>query len=132
GTRQELFHFFEKFQARHVGHHHVGENHVGGLLFEQGEGSFATGRLQTHKSQGLTHGDAQAANALLVIDNQQPDPKVFTHSAFPMVFSTTEMNCCTRKGFSTQGAPVRRSVSTVCSLAMSPVMNTSLEASSGR
>ncbi len=48
------------------------------------------------------------ADALLIIHNQEADSQVFVHSAFPMVFSTTEINCCTRKGFSTHGAPVSR------------------------
>src|SRR5205807_6867512 len=117
GTGQPLPYLFQARRTRHGGHDHVGENHMRGLLLGQGDGGFATGRLQAYEPQSFSYGDAQAANALFVIDNQQANAKVFTHSTFPMVFSTTEMNCCTRKGFSTQGAPVRRSVSTVCSLA---------------
>src|SRR5580704_15053613 len=132
GAGQHLFHFFEELDARHVGHHHVGQDYVRGLFLEQGEGGFATGGFEADETKSLPYGYAQAADALFVVDYQQSDAKVFTHSAFPMVFSTTEMNCCTRNGFSTQGAPVRRRVSTVCSLATSPVMNTSRSVSSGR
>src|SRR5882724_1200566 len=132
GAGQHLLHLLEELEARHVRHHHVSEDHVSRLLLQDGEGGFPAGRLKTHKAQSLSYGDAQTANALFVIDNQQTDTKVFTHSAFPMVFSTTEINCATRKGFSTQGAPVWRSVLTVFSLAMSPVINTSRDVRSGR
>src|SRR5207253_6766231 len=66
------------------------------------------------------------------IYDQKADFQIITHCGFPNVFSTTEINCWTRKGFSTQGAPVWRRVSTVSSLATSPVINTIRETSSGR
>ena len=51
----------------------------------------------------------------LVVNDQEPNAKIiFTdrtgHCAFPIVLETTSINCCTRKGFSTQGAPVLASV----------------------
>ena len=44
---------------------------------------------------------------------EQTNAKIFftsgvIHSAFPKVFETTSISCWTRKGFSTQGAPVSR------------------------
>ena len=142
GARQKFLHLLQKFQARHVRHDHIGKNHVHRLLFEQGQGRLATIGFQTDEPQRFTHGDAELADALLIVDDEQTDAKVVLtqrqlaqsvgHCAFPMVLATTSMNCCTRKGFSTQGAPVSRRVATVSSLAMSPVMKTSLNARSGR
>src|SRR5713226_2654816 len=104
-----------------------------GLFLEQSEGSIATLGFEAGKAERLADGHAKAADGLLVIDNQQTDTEVMSHeAALPMVCSTTEMNSWTRNGFSTQGAPVRRRVAAVSSLAISPVMNTSREASSGR
>ena len=107
---QKFFHFLQEFQARHVRHDHVAENHVYGLLFEQREGGIATIGFQANEAQGLTHGDAQLANGLLVIDDQQANAKIFFrhgkfakcggHRAFPIVFSTAEIRSCTRNGFS--------------------------------
>jgi hypothetical protein len=95
------------------------------------------------KAERFADRDAEAADGLLVIDDQQSDAKVVLreilrsgilrhHAALPMVCSTTVMKSCTRNGFSTQGAPVRRSVAAVSSLAMSPVIKTRRVASSGR
>src|SRR5579883_889609 len=132
GAREHLLDLLQELQARHLRHDQVGQDHVGRLFLEPGQSGLAAGGFQAYKAQGLPHGDAQAADALLVVNNQQADAKVFAHSVFFNDTATTEMNCCTRKGFSTQGAPVRRRVSTVCSLAMSPVMNTRRAASCGR
>src|SRR5437667_1948704 len=114
-------------------HNHVGEDHMCGLLLQHGKRGLASIGFQACETQRLAYGCAEFADTLLVIHDQQTDSKVVTtHSAFPMVFSTTDMNCRTRNGFSTQGAPVLRRVSTVSSLAMSPVMKMILETSSGR
>ncbi len=111
GPRQELLYLFQKFQARHVRHHHVAQDHVDGLLLEQCQRRLPALRFQADEAQGLADGDAQFANALLVVDDQQSNAEIFLtrpsiHSIFPKVFETTSINCCTRKGFSTQGAPV--------------------------
>src|SRR5271157_1285790 len=104
-----------------------------GPPFPPGQGRLPRPRLQAGKPQRLADSHAELADALLVIHDQQPDSEILLHDiALPMVFSTTEISCCTRNGFSTQGAPVCRKVAAVSSLAMSPVMKTSLEASSGR
>ena len=104
-------------------HDHVAKDHVNRLLFEQGQRGFAAIGFETDESQSFAHGDAELADALLVVDDQHADAKVFPvariiHSSFPNVLATTSINCCTRKGFSTQGAPVARNVATVSSLAM--------------
>ncbi len=111
GARQKLFYFLQKLQPRHVGHHHIGEHHVDGLLLEQCQRGLPAFRFQADKSESLADRDAEFADTLLVVDDQQANAKVFsvpwaTHSAFPNVLDTTSINCCTRNGFSTQGAPV--------------------------
>src|SRR5258707_7389114 len=131
GAGKHLLHPFEEGEPGHVRHDHVCKKDVRRLLFEQGQSRLPAVGLHADKPEGLAHGHAELADALLVIDDQEADSQVFAHSAFPMVFSTTEMNCCTRNGFSTQGAPVARRVATVSSLAISPVMKTSRLARSG-
>src|SRR6266851_776915 len=136
-ARQQLLHFFQELESRHVRHDHIGENHVGGLLLEQSKCGIAAIRLKADKTESLTDGDTKFADALLVVHDEQPDAEIVltqpvTHFALPMVRETTSMNCCTRNGFSTQGAPVSRRVATVSSLAMSPVMKTMRSVSSGR
>src|ERR1700674_3384436 len=118
-------------------HHHVGQDHVYGLLFEQRQCRFPAFRFQADKAERLADGDAEFTDALLVVDDQHANAKIFfapwvIHWAFPKVCETTSINCCTRKGFSTQGAPVSRKVATVSSLAMSPVIKMMREAKSGR
>ena len=76
GARQKFLHLLQKFQARHVRHHHVAENHVHRLLFEQGQRRFAAFRFQADETQGLAHGDAEFADALLVVDDQQADAEI--------------------------------------------------------
>ena len=129
---RQLFHFFQEFKTRHVGHDQIGQNDVRRLLLEQRQRLFAAVRLEAGEAQRFPHRHAQLPYALLVIHDEQANSQIVVHSAFPMVFSTTEMNCCTRNGFSTQGAPVCCKVATVSSLAISPVMNTMRDASSGR
>jgi hypothetical protein len=71
-----------------VRHHHVAEDHVNRLLFEQGQSGIATLGFEADETQGFAHGNAQLANALLVVDNQQSNAKVFpaqsssVHSGF--------------------------------------------------
>ncbi len=137
GAGQKLLYFLQELEPRHVGHDHVGQDHVGGLLLEQGESGIAAVGFKTDEAQSFADGDAELADALLIVHDQQTDAELIltqrrSHSALPIVFAMTSMNCCTRKGFSTQGAPVWRRVATVSSLAMSPVMKTILEAKSGR
>src|SRR5579859_1989397 len=136
-ARQKLFHPLQKFQARHVGHDHVAKDHVHGLFFEQREGGLATFGFEADKTQGLADRGAEFADGLLVVDDQQTDTELFfvpgvIHSTFPNVLETTSIKCCTRKGFSTQGAPVSRKLATVSSLAISPVIKTRRLARSGR
>src|SRR5208337_2239994 len=126
------FHLLQEFESGHARHHHIREDHMHGLLLEQGEGGVTALGFEAQETERLADGHAQAADGLLVIDNQQSDAEVCHGVTLPMVCWTTEMNSRTRNGFSTQGAPVRRRVAAVSSLAMSPVMNTRREASSGR
>ena len=58
-------------------HHHVGENHVDRLLFQQGQRGLAAFGFQTDKTQGLADRDAELADTLLVVDDQQTDAKIF-------------------------------------------------------
>src|SRR5438270_9023653 len=135
GARQELLHSFQKFQPRHSGHHHVAQNHVHRLFFQERKSGFAAFGLQAHKTQGLSNGRAELANALLIVYDEQANALIFftvIHSAFPNVLETTSINWATRNGFSTQGAPVWRKVATVSSLAMSPVIKMIRDARSGR
>ena len=111
GARQKLFYLFQKLQPRHVRHHHVAEDHVHRLLFEKCQRRFPAFGFQADEAERLADGHAEFADTLLVVDDQQSNAKIFftagvIHSAFPKVFETTSINCCTRKGFSTQGAPV--------------------------
>ncbi len=75
------------------------------LLFEQGQSGLSTIGFKADEAESFAHSDAQLANALLVVDDQQTDAKVFlvelgAHRAFPIVFSTAEIRSCTRNGFS--------------------------------
>ncbi len=111
GARQKFFYLFQELKTGHVRHHHVAQDHVYGLLFEKCQRGLAALRFQADKAKGLADGDAEFADTLLVVDDQQANAEIFfaprvIHSAFPKVFETTSINCCTRKGFSTQGAPV--------------------------
>ena len=97
----------QEFDAGHAGHDHVGKDHVYGLFVEQGESGVGVLGFEAIQAQRLGDGDAEAADGLLVIDNQQADAEVvlgkgrlrrilgriLSHeAALPMVFSTTEMN----------------------------------------
>src|SRR5258707_900610 len=132
GAGQQAFYLLQKLQSRHARHDHVCQHHVGGLLFKQSQRGFTALRFAARKAERLTDCHAELADTLLVVHHQQPDSELLIHDARPIVFSTTEINCCTRNGFSTQGAPVFWRVATVSSLAISPVMKTTFEASSGR
>ena len=70
-----------------------------GLFFEQGQGGFAAVGFHADEAQGFAHGHAQLADALLVVNDQEANSQVFVHTALPMVFSTTEMNCLTPEWF---------------------------------
>ncbi len=96
GARQKFLYSFEEFESRHVRHHHVTQDHVHRLLFEQGQRGFAAIRFETDEAQGFAHGHAELADALFIVDYQQPDTEFFfaesrIHRAFPIVFSTAEI-----------------------------------------
>src|SRR5580692_1546479 len=108
-----------------------------GLLFQKCQGGLAALGFEADEPQRLTDCRAKFTDSLLIIHDQQTNAEIFftscvIHSTFPNVFEITSMNCWTRNGFSTQGAPVSRKVATVSSFAMSPVMKTSRFARSGR
>ena len=81
-----------------------------GCSSRRAKSRFAAIGFEADETQSLAHGHTELADALLVVDDQQTDAKVFfrerrfaerwTHRAFPMVFSTAEMRSCTRNGFS--------------------------------
>ena len=75
-------------------HDHVAEDHVNRLLFEQGQGGIAALGFEADEAQSFAHGHAELANALLVVDDQQTDAKVFlshcwAFTGFPITFRTT-------------------------------------------
>src|SRR6266568_3737512 len=127
-TRGRIFLTF----SRHSWHDQVSKNDVCRLLLQKRQGCFSGAGLHANEAQALCHSHAESANAFFVVHYQETNLEMRLHSGFPTVSSTTAMNCCTRNGFSTQGAPVFCRVAAVSSLAISPVMKTSREASSGR
>ena len=62
-------------------HDHVAEDHMNRLLFEQGQSGLAAIGFEADKAQSFAHGDAELADALLVVDDQQTDAEVFLSSA---------------------------------------------------
>ena len=90
GARQKLFYLLQKLKARHVRHHHVAQDHVHRLLFEKGQRRFSAFRFQADKTEGLAHGDAEFANTLLIVDDQQANAKViFAHGIIHSDFQTS-------------------------------------------
>ena len=75
-ARVGALNLLQKFDAGHARHDHVGEHHVHGLLFEQGEGSVAALGFEAGEAERLADGDAEAADGLLVVDDQQADAEV--------------------------------------------------------
>jgi hypothetical protein len=75
---QKFFYFLEKLKTGHVRHDHVTEDHVNGLLFEQSQSGLAAIGLEADEAQGFAHGDAELADALLVIDDKKADAEVFS------------------------------------------------------
>ena len=73
GAGQHLLHLFQEGEARHIGHHHVGKDDVRGLFFEQGQGRLSAVGLHADKPEGLAHGHAELADALLVVNDQEAD-----------------------------------------------------------
>ena len=70
GAGQKFLDLLQKFEAGHVRHDHVAEDHVHRLLFEQGQRRLAALGFKADESQSFAHGDAELADALLVIDDQ--------------------------------------------------------------
>src|SRR6266568_750254 len=131
-AREYFFNFLEKLQTGHLRHDQIGQDNVGSLLLQQRERRFSVAGFQAGEAQALGYSDAEAADTFFIVHHQKSDFQRFGHCGFPIVCSTTEINCCTLKGFSTQGAPVLCRVAAVSSFAMSPVMKTKREESSGR
>jgi hypothetical protein len=48
------------------------------LLFEESKSGLAAISFEADETQGLTHGDAELADALLVVDDQQTNAKFFS------------------------------------------------------
>ncbi len=74
---KKFFYFFQKFEARHPRHDHIAEDHVDGLLFEQGQGGFAAIGFETDEAEALADGDAEFADGLLVIDDEEAHAELF-------------------------------------------------------
>ena len=66
----------QKFESGHARHDHVGEHHVDGLFLEQGEGGVAALGFEAEEAERLADGHAEAADGLLVVDDQQSDAEV--------------------------------------------------------
>src|SRR5713226_8947977 len=130
--RNDFFYSLEKLQPRHLRHDQIGQDNVGRLFLQQCERRFSVAGFQAREAQALRYGHAEPPDTFLVVHHQKSDFQMFGHRGFPIVCSTTEINCCTLKGFSTQGTPVLCRVAAVSSFAMSPVMKTRREESSGR
>src|SRR6266566_2316649 len=131
-AREVFFDFLEKLQTRHLRHDQIGQDDVGSLLLQQCECRFSVAGFDAREAQALRYSHAKAADTFFVVHHQKSDFQMFGHCGFPIVCSTTEINCCTLNGFSTHGAPVLCRVAAVSSFAMSPVMKTRREESSGR
>ncbi len=58
-------------------HDHVAEDHVNRLLFEQGQSGLAAIGFEADEAQGFAHGDAELADGLLVVDDQETDAEIF-------------------------------------------------------
>ncbi len=129
--RQNGFDLAEELHTRKVGEPQVGYHDVGRLCFERKQRRFGTFGLGASESEVGPDGHTEAADALLIIYNQKADAQFVAHG-FPKVLSTTEMSCWTRKGFSTQGVPLRSSKAIVSVLAVSPLMRIMRERSWGR
>ena len=48
------------------------------LLFQQRESGFATLGFEANEAKSFAHGDAELADTLIVVDNQQANAKVFS------------------------------------------------------
>ena len=131
GARQHLFHLSQQVRAGKARQFQIGDDDIGRRGFSQCDRRFGRLRFGADKIQSLAHRHAQAANALFIVYNQKAKARFFFHG-FPMVFSTAASSSWTRKGFSTHGVPSCASSAMVSALAVSPVINTIRDASSGR
>src|SRR5262249_38937675 len=87
--------------------------------------------LARRKAERVADCHTQPADALFIVYYQQSDFKVVAHG-LPKVFSTMEISCCTRNGFSMQGVPLRAKSACVSLLAVSPLIKMIRDFSSGR
>src|SRR6185437_6635942 len=101
-ARKQLFEPGKKLKPGHVGHHEVTKNNVGCGRFQAGECSFGAFCLVALKSQHSAYSHAQLANALVIVNDQEPDSQVIGHfcSGLPKSLSTVAMSSWTRNGFS--------------------------------
>jgi hypothetical protein len=63
------------------------------LLFEKRQRVFSIRRFHAAEPHAFGDCHAKTANTLFVIHDQETNSQAITHDGFPMVFSTTEMNC---------------------------------------
>ena len=66
----------QEFESGHARHDHVGEHHVHGLFLEQRQSRVAALGFKTEEAKRFADGHAEAADGLLVIDDQQSDAEV--------------------------------------------------------
>ena len=57
-------------------HDHVAEHHVNRLLFQQGQSGFAAVGFEADEAQSFADRNAELANALLIVDDQETDAEV--------------------------------------------------------
>jgi hypothetical protein len=70
-----------------VRHNHVAEDYVNGLLLQQRQGGLAAVGLEADEAQSFAHGNAEFADALLIVDDQETDAEVFSIQIGPAEIS---------------------------------------------
>jgi hypothetical protein len=76
---EECFDLAQEFYAGLIGQLEIGQHQVGGFGVEARNGSFGAFRFGASEAKGGTDGHAQAADALLVIDDEETDFQVGGH-----------------------------------------------------
>ncbi len=86
------FIFAQQLDAGEAGQLQIRDDQIGRAGFQGFERGFGGFGFGAEIAEPLAHGDAQAANALLVVHNQEAEFQFVGHG-FPMVFSTASINC---------------------------------------
>src|ERR1700683_59897 len=131
GTRQHLLDFSQQVRAGKTRQLQITDNNINGCGLNRCQRRLGRLRFRTDELQTLSHSHTKPADTLFVVDDQKAKARFFFHG-LPMVLSTAAKSSWTRKGFSTHGVPSCASNARVSALAVSPVINTIRDASSGR